>query len=102
MIAIVIVILNLIIMFLWLQFLIDKNTRKENEARIKALSSDLDYQKEIAEKYKSIIRKLEPKISPEETIEIARYAMVKSHPDNGGKAEDFIKFKKCYEALTNK
>lgn len=100
--TILIISLILVTVFLGLHFFLDKNTRKENEARIKALSSDLDYQKEIAEKYKSIIRKLEPKISPEETIEIARYAMVKSHPDNGGKAEEFIKFKKCYEALTNK
>ena len=28
-----------------------------------------------------------------------RYAMTKAHPDNGGKQEDFIKFRKIYEKL---
>lgn len=36
------------------------------------------------------------------TIEAVRYAMKKSHPDNGGSAEDFMRFKKCYEELTGK
>lgn len=31
-----------------------------------------------------------------------KYAMKKSHPDNGGNAEDFVRFKKCYEELTRK
>lgn len=38
---------------------------------------------------------------PKGTIEAVKYAMKKSHPDNGGNAEDFIKFKKAYEELTN-
>lgn len=28
------------------------------------------------------------------------YAMKKAHPDNGGREEDFIKFKACYDKLT--
>lgn len=39
---------------------------------------------------------------PQDTIEAVKYAMKHAHPDNGGSAEDFIKFKKCYEDLTNK
>lgn len=35
-------------------------------------------------------------------IEAVRYAMKKSHPDNGGNTEDFIKFKKVYEELTER
>ena len=35
-----------------------------------------------------------------DTIDAVFYAMKKSHPDNGGKEEDFIRFKKCYEELT--
>ena len=31
--------------------------------------------------------------------EAIRYAMVKAHPDNGGKEEDFIKFRKLYEGM---
>lgn len=30
------------------------------------------------------------------------YAMKKSHPDNGGKEEDFIKFKKLHEELASR
>ncbi len=37
-----------------------------------------------------------------DTIEAVRYAMKHAHPDNGGNAEDFIKFQKCYEELTRK
>lgn len=37
---------------------------------------------------------------PHGTIEAVKYAMKHAHPDNGGNAEDFIKFKKCYEELT--
>ena len=36
---------------------------------------------------------------PAEVKETVKYAMIKSHPDNGGKQEDFIKFKKCYENI---
>lgn len=39
---------------------------------------------------------------PQNIIEAVKYAMKKAHPDNGGNAEDFMKFKKCYEQLTRK
>lgn len=39
---------------------------------------------------------------PQNTIEAVKYAMKKSHPDNGGNAEDFIRFQKVYEELTRK
>ena len=40
-------------------------------------------------------------ISPD-TIRAVKYAMKHAHPDNGGNAEDFIRFQKCYEELTRK
>lgn len=36
---------------------------------------------------------------PDGTLEAVKYAMNKSHPDNGGNQEDFIKFRKLYEDL---
>lgn len=36
------------------------------------------------------------------TIEAVKYAVKKSHPDNGGNAEDFMRFQKVYEELTRK
>lgn len=44
---------------------------------------------------------LAPQI-PKDTIDAVRYAMKHAHPDNGGNAEDFIRFQKCYEELTRK
>lgn len=37
---------------------------------------------------------------PQGTIEAVKYAMKKSHPDNGGNAEDFVRFQKVYKELT--
>lgn len=39
---------------------------------------------------------------PKDTVGAVRYAMKHAHPDNGGNAEDFIRFQKCYEELTRK
>lgn len=33
--------------------------------------------------------------------EAIHYAMIKAHPDNGGKQEDFVKFRKLYERTNN-
>lgn len=38
---------------------------------------------------------------PKDMVDVVRYAMKHAHPDNGGNAEDFIRFQKCYEELTN-
>lgn len=49
------------------------------------------------------VKMFEKEISmPQGTIEAVKYAMKHAHPDNGGSSEDFIKFKKVYEELTNK
>lgn len=37
---------------------------------------------------------------PKDTIQAVKYAMKHAHPDNGGNADDFIRFQKCYEELT--
>ena len=39
------------------------------------------------------------KSTPEGTIDAVKYAVKKSHPDNGGNADDFIRFKKCLDEL---
>ena len=39
---------------------------------------------------------------PQNTIQAVKYAMKHAHPDNGGNAEDFMKFQKCYEELARK
>lgn len=34
---------------------------------------------------------------PKELIEAAKYAMIRAHPDNGGKQEEFIKYRDIYQ-----
>lgn len=34
-----------------------------------------------------------------DVIDAVKYAMVKAHPDNGGKQDDFVKFKHIYEKI---
>lgn len=38
----------------------------------------------------------------EDIKEAVKYAMIHSHPDNGGTPEDFTKFRKVYEELKTK
>ena len=60
-------------------------------------------------KYSSIYREyvrllMEPgtlKSTTPDIKEAVHYAMVKAHPDNGGKQEDFVKFRKLYERMNN-
>ena len=60
-------------------------------------------------KYSSVYREyvrllMEPDTSKPTTPDIkeaVHYAMVKAHPDNGGKQEDFVKFRKLYERMNN-
>lgn len=42
-----------------------------------------------------------PQIS-RDTVDAVRYAMKHAHPDNGGSAEDFVRFRKCYEELVGR
>lgn len=35
-------------------------------------------------------------------LEAVKYAVIKSHPDNGGNTEDFIRFNECYKKLRKK
>ena len=37
--------------------------------------------------------------SDSDVIAAVKYAMTKAHPDNGGKTEDFVKFRQVYEKL---
>lgn len=39
---------------------------------------------------------------PQDVLQAVKYAMKHAHPDNGGNADDFIRFQKCYEELTRK
>lgn len=57
----------------------------------------------VCEENKRLAKLKKPQIiTPSLEIEEAvHYAMVKAHPDNGGKQEDFIKYRNLYERINN-
>lgn len=55
---------------------------------------------ERARKHNSIY--LRENFVSDDIVSAVKYAMKHAHPDNGGNAEDFMKFKKCYEELARK
>lgn len=84
-----------------------------------ALQEDNKYYKSLLEEYSRIINKLRAELYyakrkeniqnqpvakeiPEGTIEAVKFAMAKSHPDNGSNIEYFIKYRNVYEKLTKK
>lgn len=81
---------------------------EERDRRIAHLEAQLE---EVTYKYNMLLMKQYSKEATQKVIyktvntnsqvikEAVRYAMLKSHPDNGGKQEDFIKFRKLYEGM---
>lgn len=86
----------------------DKNILEKRIQELK-LNSDIkekSYQNEILSLQVKILRmqkeykSFSASVIPDGTIEAVRYAMIHSHPDNGGAAEKFILYKNCYDKLT--
>lgn len=79
-----------------------------NELENDQLKKDLSHCKDTLSTYENICAKCRvssktnQNIPQKEMVEVAKYAMIRSHPDNGGNTEDFIKYKKYYEKLTGK
>lgn len=86
--------------------------KKQLESEVSLLKCQLDtansiikHNNEVIEgitrnaKYCSPFQRTNRSISQDE-IHAVRYAMKHAHPDNGGNADDFIRFQKCYEELT--
>lgn len=88
--------------------------KKELQSKVMSLKSQLDMANYIINQNNKVIDEMarnvekfnkftntKSNISKDE-IDAVRYAMKHAHPDNGGNAEDFIRFKKCYEELIRK
>lgn len=85
-----------------------KELEKEKERIERSLDRWEKYYKDYIQKLESGVDELmkmrvigNPKLS-QDIVDAVRYAMKKSHPDNGGNAEDFVRFKKCYEELAGR
>ena len=74
---------------LWLELIIEEHKRRVLEREFSQLRFN-----EMA--FRTAMSQI--KVSPD-IKDAVHYAMVHAHPDNGGKQEDFIKFRKCYEQI---
>lgn len=74
---------------------------KSQDKEISRLGEELRSNKVAFEIYKSVYQQMEH-VVPDGTIEAVKYAMIKSHPDNGGEIEKFILYRECYEKLTGR
>lgn len=88
--------------------------KKELQSKVMSLKSQLDMANYIINQNNKVIDEMarnvekfnkftntKSNISKDE-IDAVRYTMKYAHPDNGGNAENFIRFKKCYEELMRK
>ena len=68
----------------------------DNYAR---LSKQLEQLKEQMNRQNDTYNSCNSQINNQEIIEAVKYAMKKSHPDNGGNAEDFKKYRELYNTI---
>ena len=76
--------------------ILEKRERKKYENFLK---NEIETYKYLLNRRKSSRTKVVYRDIPRGTIEAVKYAVKHSHPDSGGDENDFIKFKKCYDAL---
>lgn len=98
-----IIVLLVTFLFFELLSLSDKNKK------IEKLEFDIELLKGIINSYKEQYDFLKNKIitmnnynkvnNNQQIIEAVKYAMKKSHPDNGGNTEDFKKFRDLYNSM---
>ena len=74
---------------------------------ITCLENDIfDYKHDLSRyQYKLEMEQRKNKITkqiPKGTTQAVKDAMIRSHPDNGGKQEDFIMYRRAYNILTGK
>ena len=91
----------LVIFIFWLVsavcvLIFEKRNMKRYE---NVLKSEIEMYKCLLNKQTSLKTKVVYCDIPDGTVEAVKYAVKCSHPDNGGNEKDFIKFKKCYDAL---
>lgn len=103
-----IIILLILLLLLSCKWISDKN--KENtllEIQSKVLNTELDVANDIADYYRSLYLKYciyqtnknTNNPNNQQILDAVKYAMKKSHPDNGGSAEDFKKFRDLYNSM---
>lgn len=93
---VIICLLSIIVLFCFIRIShLWKQINKQN-FKIKELESDIVY---YESKINILNFKFKELINNQEIIEAVKYAMKKSHPDNGGNAEDFKKYRELYNRV---
>lgn len=97
----IIVVLAMTLFCMW-ELLIDKKNKIEAlEADIRTLEYRIDSYRIENDFLKNTINTIDKyKVNNnQQTLEAIKYAMKKSHPDNGENAEDFKKFRDLYNSM---
>ena len=97
----IIVVLAMALFCMW-ELLIDKKNKiKALEADISTLEYRIDSCRITNEFLKNTVNIIDKyKVgNNQQIIDAIKYAMKKSHPDNGGNAEDFKKFRDLYNSM---
>lgn len=92
----------LVIVLLFVFYAQKKEENKELERKLSKAKIDISV---LQAANQSLSRQLFMGTNPSryrynpDVIDAVKYAMVKAHPDNGGKQDDFVKFKHIYEKI---
>lgn len=84
-----------------------KEENRELKYNIISLENDIVIYADDMHYYKDLLQQERKKNKttkqiPKGTTQAVKDAMVRSHPDNGGKQEDFIMYRRAYNILTGK
>ena len=71
------------------------------ELKIKNETQRLSYSSVYRDYVRLLMKPDALKPTTSDIKEVVHYAMIKAHPDNGGKQEDFVKFRNLYERINN-
>ncbi len=93
----------------WTLFLLSTKKLEEKDDELRRRNTELSLLYATLQQLRAskgggerIVYRNRPTEIPKGTIDAVRFAMKVSHPDNGGKEEDFIKYSEVYQKLTGR
>ena len=77
----------------------ERKMDRMRKANVNLILDKMSFMADVNDKESSIYNKEETRSDVKDAV---KYAMKKSHPDNGGSADDFRKFRELYEEMEGK
>lgn len=77
----------------------EKKLDRMRQANVNLILDKMSFMSDASDKENTTYNKEETRSDVKDAV---KYAMKKSHPDNGGSADDFRKFRKLYEEMEGK